>query len=352
MLEKSDDRRSLVEHGGKLLPQVCVDDYSAEIRDGNGFVGDRASKKAFREILGDWRARLARIHGDDPLGDGSNEKRSKKKLDKLLKSGDPAAAAVLHSAIEEFAQQLTLVIRRFLRLKSWAGTERIVVGGGFRESRVGEVVIARTAALLQAEKIAIELKPIGHHPDNAGLLGAAQLAPSWIFAGHDGILAVDIGGTNIRVGLVDLNFKSAKDLTKAKVADSEIWRHADDHPKRDEAIERMVEMLRTVIKQAEKGHFRLAPFIGVACPGTIEADGSIKRGTQNLPGNWEGNGFNLPRRLREALPTIGGHQTAVVMHNDAVVQGLSEAPQMSDVKHWGVLTIGTGLGNARFSKRQ
>jgi hypothetical protein len=24
---------------------------------------------------------------------------------------------------------------------------------------------------------------------------------------------------------------------------------------------------------------------------------------------------------------------------------------MSDVKHWGVLTIGTGLGNARFTNR-
>ena len=39
------------------------------------------------------------------------------------------------------------------------------------------------------------------------------------------------------------------------------------------------------------------------------------------------------------------------MHNDAVVQGLSEAPFMKDVKRWGVLTIGTGLGNARFTNR-
>ena len=40
----------------------------------------------------------------------------------------------------------------------------------------------------------------------------------------------------------------------------------------------------------------------------------------------------------------------VVMHNDAVVQGLSELPHVDDYKRWGVLTIGTGLGNARFSK--
>jgi hypothetical protein len=27
-------------------------------------------------------------------------------------------------------------------------------------------------------------------------------------------------------------------------------------------------------------------------------------------------------------------------------------PHMTDVRHWGVLTIGTGLGNARFTKRE
>ena len=40
------------------------------------------------------------------------------------------------------------------------------------------------------------------------------------------------------------------------------------------------------------------------------------------------------------------------MHNDGVVQGLSEIPFMQDVGRWGVLTIGTGLGNARFTNRR
>jgi hypothetical protein len=39
------------------------------------------------------------------------------------------------------------------------------------------------------------------------------------------------------------------------------------------------------------------------------------------------------------------------MHNDAVVQGLSQLPFMQDHKRWGVLTIGTGLGNALFTNR-
>ena len=41
----------------------------------------------------------------------------------------------------------------------------------------------------------------------------------------------------------------------------------------------------------------------------------------------------------------------VVMHNDAVVQGLSELPHV-EARRWAVLTIGTGLGNARFSMRR
>jgi hypothetical protein len=41
----------------------------------------------------------------------------------------------------------------------------------------------------------------------------------------------------------------------------------------------------------------------------------------------------------------------VVLHNDAVIQGLSQVPFMQDVMHWGVLTIGTGLGNACFTNR-
>jgi hypothetical protein len=84
----------------------------------------------------------------------------------------------------------------------------------------------------------------------------------------------------------------------------------------------------------------------------INEDGSIAKGAQNLPGNWESSKFNLPASLVEAIPGIGGHDTAVLMHNDGVAQGLSEVPFMRDVAHWGVLTIGTGLGNARFSNRR
>ena len=38
-------------------------------------------------------------------------------------------------AIEDFAQELAHITRRFLRTKAWDKTERIMVGGGFRDSR-------------------------------------------------------------------------------------------------------------------------------------------------------------------------------------------------------------------------
>ena len=269
-----------------------------------------------------------------------------------LVGDDVGAAALVHGAIEEFAQELAYVTRRFLKTKAWADTERIVVGGGFRQSRVGELAIARTDIILKAEDFEVDLVPIRFHPDDAGLIGTLHLAPSWIFEGHDSILAVDIGGTNIRCGVVETRWKKAPDLSKATVWKSELWRHADDEPTREGAVKRLVKMLKDLIAAAEAEGLKLAPFIGIACPGVIDADGSIEKGAQNLPGNWESSKFNLPASLVEAIPQIGDHDTAVLMHNDGVVQGLSEVPFMQDVERWGVLTIGTGLGNARFTNRR
>lgn len=184
------------------------------------------------------------------------------------------------------------------------------------------------------------------------MIGCLHLAPSWIFEGHDSILAVDIGGSNIRCGVVETSWKKAKDLSKASVWKSDLWRHADDEPTREGAVKRLTKMLKDLIADAEKEGFKLAPFIGISCPGVINDDGTIEKGAQNLPGNWESSKFHLPRSLIEGIPTIGDHDTAILMHNDGVAQGLSEVPFMQDFTRWGVLTIGTGLGNARFTNRK
>jgi hypothetical protein len=341
----------IARHGATRLPSVEVDSFNVELKDDEGFLGDRASKGAFRKILDGLRKPLKK-NGDDPLGKKSASAIAKTELDEALIGDDVGAAALVHGAIEEFAQELAYVTGRFLKTKAWADTERIVVGGGFRQSRVGELAIARTDIILKAGDFDVDLVPIRFHPDDAGLLGTLHLAPSWIFEGHDSILAVDIGGTNIRCGVVETRWKKAPDLSKAEVWMSELWRHADDEPTREGAVKRLVKMLKDLITAAEAEGLKLAPFIGIACPGVIDEDGSIEKGAQNLPGNWESSKFNLPASLVEGIPQIGDHDTAVLMHNDGVVQGLAEVPFMQDVERWGVLTIGTGLGNARFTNRR
>lgn len=351
MVKAVDEKAQLPTHGASVLPSVKVDSYSLEVEDEDGFLGDKASKGAFWAILDKWRKPLQEL-GTDPLGEVASEDIGKKKLVALLADGKPEAAAVVQSAVEDFAQQLALVIRRFLRLKDWRDTECLVVGGGFRASRIGQLAITRASLLLNADGVDVELKLIQNDPDEAGLLGAAHLLPAWMLKGYDGILAIDVGGTNIRTGIVELGLKKSSDLSAARVARSELWRHSDDDVRRDDAVDRLGEMLRDLLAGADKDKISLAPVVGIGCPGIIHEDGSIARGAQNLPGNWESSRFNLPDCIRKQIPMIGEHETMVVMHNDAVVQGLSELPRVQDFEHWGVLTIGTGLGNARFTNRQ
>ncbi|HVH43917.1 MAG TPA: hypothetical protein VM925_16300 [Labilithrix sp.] len=340
--------------GAPKLPLVEVDTYNEELRKDGAFLGDRATRRAFRAILEDWRDRVRAIVEQDPLGEQSGTKLSKKRLDRVLHTGSPLAAGILHTAIEEFAAELAAVTLRFLELPTWKGTERIVVGGGLSASRMGEVIVGRAAVLIKAEGHPILMNPIRHHPDEAALIGATQLAPTWILRGADAILAVDIGGSNIRAGVVELRLQEAPDLTHCTVHAFDLWRYVDEKPRptRDEAVARLASMLEALMATAKSDGLTLAPLIGIACPGVIAPDGSIERGAQNLPGDWESREFNLGERLMLAIPNIGGHETHVLVHNDAVVQGLSEAPFMRDVEHWGVLTIGTGLGNARFSNRR
>ena len=304
MAKKSDDQFQLPTHGATVLPSVRVDSYNLEVEDEEGFVGDRASKKAFWEIVDKWRKTLKEL-GEDPLGDKLSEDIGKKKLATLLQEGNPAAAGLVQSAVEDFAQQLAQVIRRFLRLKDWRDTERLIIGGGFRASRIGELAVGRASLLLKADEVPIELELIRGDPDHAGLLGAAHLLPAWMLKGYDAILAVDVGGSNIRAGVVDLNLGKSSDLGKAQVARSSQWRHSEEDVKRDDAVDELVGMLKDLIDWSRKNKVALAPLIGIGCPGVIHEDGSIARGAQNLPGNWESSRFNLPASLREGIPEIG-----------------------------------------------
>lgn len=342
---------AIIQHGWHVLPHVVVDAYNEELKDKDGFIGDRASKGAFRDILDRWRKEVGSKGKEDPFGDAPTYSLTKSQLDKYLGGDDPVAAALVHTAVEEFAGELATVAVRFLQLEEWKDTEHIVVGGGLSGSHIGKLAIGRALILLKDKGFDIEMSAITNHPDEAGLLGSIELAPSWILDGHDAIVAVDIGRTNIRVGVIELKMKKG-DITRAGVWKASLWRHKDDEPTRDDAVARIAETIEKLVKQAEDEKLRVAPFIAVGCPGLITRDGTIEKGAQNLPGDWEEHDFSLAHELTQQLPLINSHEPLFVIHNDAVVQGLSEAGNMQDVEHWGVFTIGTGLGNARFTNRK
>ncbi len=338
-------------HGAAELSAVIVDGHSSKLRGKKGFLGDDANRRTFTLKLEELR-KLMRTDDKDPLGRTTTKELSKKKIDAFLYGDDAAAGAIVMGAVESFAQDFADVIAKFLKDRVWSKTERIAVGGGFRRSGTGELAIARTQILLKAAGHNVELVPIAHHPDEAGLIGAVYLMPDWMLNGHEAILAVDIGGTNVRAGIVTFGKGKNRNLDETEVRKSILWRHADDEPSRSAAIAKLSSMLEDLIKEAKEAQLELAPLIGIGCPGVIEADGSIVRGGQNLPGgNWESDHFNLPVELKKAIPQIGGDDTFIMMHNDAVVQGLSQMPHMKDVSKWAVLTIGTGLGNAHFTNR-
>jgi hypothetical protein len=346
--DKKPNLPAIIQHGWNVLPAVTVDAYNEELKDKDGFLGDRASKGAFRNILDKWRKAVA--EKGDPFGDVPTYSLTKSQLDEYLAGDDLLAAGLIHSAVEEFAGELTVVTARFLQFDGWNDTEHIVVGGGLSGSHIGKLAIGRALVLLEEKGFKTKMSAITNHPDEAGLLGGLQLAPSWILDGHDAILAADIGGTNLRVGVIELKMKKG-DITKAGVWKSQLWRHKDDSPSRDDAVARMAEMTASLVEAAHDAKLKVAPFVAVGCPGFITRDGTIEKGAQNLPGDWEDRDFNLSAQLAERLPRINGHEPLFVIHNDAVVQGLSEVPNMKDVEHWGVFTIGTGLGNARFTNR-
>ena len=338
-------------HGLGELPSVSVDSYNLDVRHDGEILNNRLRKAAFFEGLDSLRMALMES-GKDPLGKTSSRDIGRKRLQKLLQTGDKPQRHLIESAMDQFAADMAFVIGHFLKKPEWRGVERIAIGGGFSKGLLGDRTITKAAALLK-KKSDVDLLPIRHHADDAGLIGGAHLLPPWVLKGHDAMLCIDIGGTNLRVGEVTLNLDEAEDLSAAEVRTSDIWRHADDNPKRTATIETLGTMLEDHIKAAQNKEIDLVPVIAIGCPGVIDQDGSITRGAMNLPGgNWESERFNLPASVAKTIGPIGDAEPIVLMHNDAVMQGLSQIPWMQDVKRWGVMTIGTGLGNACFTNRK
>jgi hypothetical protein len=160
---------AIVQHGWHVLSRVVVDAYDEELKDKHGFLGDRANKGAFRNILDQWRKRIAK-NGEDPFGETPTWKLTKSQLDKYFEGDDPLAAGLVHSAVEEFAGELAGVTERFLQLDEQE-TEHIVGGGGLSASHIGRLAVGRTLVLLKERGFDIGMSTITSYPDKAGLLG-------------------------------------------------------------------------------------------------------------------------------------------------------------------------------------
>src|SRR3954469_18773826 len=101
-------------HGASRLPWVEIDSFNLELKDEEGFLGDRANKAAFWETLEEWRKPL-RKSGEDPFGNEPSENISKKDLDAILAGDDAEASAVVHSAVEDGASNgIVMIARRTL----------------------------------------------------------------------------------------------------------------------------------------------------------------------------------------------------------------------------------------------
>jgi hypothetical protein len=117
------------------------------------------------------------------------------------------------------------------------GDHDLPARGGFREGRVGELVIGRASVLLRTNGLSISLVPLRHHPEQAGLLGGVYLAPEEVLREYRGILAVDIGGTNVRTGIVEPDIDADGSILDARVHSYELWRHADRKPDKQKLLD-------------------------------------------------------------------------------------------------------------------
>lgn len=325
--------------------EIRINGYGARLPDPDKkgrFLGDRVSGRAFVKLF---KKRCKKC--DIDLGKSISES----EIDDLLEEGDAADERVVRDVAVEFGDRLAEVIALFLKWSYWRRTESIVIGGGMASRHVGGIVIHAAQARLMKAHPGLELHRIHHHPNEAGLVGSVHLIPPSRLAGKDGLLAIDIGGSKIRAGIVEFGRRKSGLLADARVWRVEVWKHSRARATRRKVVGKMAEMLCALIEEADKAKFRLSPLIRVGVPGEIDEDGYILRGAHNLPGDWQDERFNLPLELAAKLPRIDDAPVSVSIHNDAVVQGLAEFSFMRNFKRWGILTIGSGLGNAHFTNR-
>ncbi len=345
-----DTDSTAMDHGRCDLPSVEVLSYSLPLRHGERFLGDLASGSEFRSVLSRERKKI-RAEKEPPFGWRRTKEIDGEVLDAALRQDQhDAEAVVIERTLDAFSDRFADVLSRFLQTDEWRGTQRILCGGGLMEGEVGADLARRTCERIAREHPGIDLRRLHHNPDDAGMIGWAYAAPRGVLAEGNGFVAVDIGGTNVRWGIVRID-RSPHDRDRLDIVRRDKWCHAESDVGREEMLDLIAKGARSMLDGAQADGLRLAPFVGLSCPGVIRDDGSLASGGQNLPGDWSEPGFHLSDEIAERLKAVEGRAPLVLVHNDAVIQALSDVPRMGDVERWAAVTLGTGLGNCSFRNR-
>jgi len=141
------------------------------------------------------------------------------------------------------------------------------------------------------------------------------------------VVGVDIGGTNIKVGLVDRTGR--------------IVRRASGPSEADRGFDHFMSRIIAVVREALGEAYRPSDVagIGVGYPGTVYPDTGVISGSPNIPGS---QNSNLIAPLQAAF------DRAVLPINDASGAALGEAMfgrgKEYGAKHMVLYTLGTGVG--------
>ncbi len=141
-------------------------------------------------------------------------------------------------------------------------------------------------------------------------------------------IGLDLGGTNIKAGLVD--------ETGQVVVETSSPTQASDGP--EAVVGRMLELAEQVATEGG-GDLTQIKAIGIGSPGPIDAEAGIVLSAPNMPG-WEN--FPLRDRLQEATGR------PCFLENDANAAAFGEfcfgAGKDPSIRHLIMLTLGTGVG--------
>lgn len=141
-------------------------------------------------------------------------------------------------------------------------------------------------------------------------------------------LGLDLGGTNIKAGVVD-------EHGRVRAADSVPT--PDDSP--DVVIDAMIDLATAVAKSAG---IRIGDVacVGIGSPGLLDLDRGVVIALPNLPG-WE------EQPLRDRIAQRTGRP--VILENDANAAAFGEfwvgAGRDPSIRHMVMLTLGTGIGS-------